>query len=412
MPKTVERDGSRLIMEGRDGSSTRPTRKAGPLRVAYASLHDVSDIRGWSGAVYFIARALEQQGVELSHVDQLQQTRLLLNKALNRVYALTGAQGPLPVERSIRMAKRFAREVGAYAEKGNSDVIFSPSSIPLSLLRTSKPKVFFTDATFADVLEQYPEFSDYPDAFIEEGHYLEREALHNCDLAIYGSKWAARSAVQRYGADPDRVKVVPFGSNIELDPGREHVMRAIGARPLERCELLFIGVNWERKGGPLAWDVARALNDAGLPTQLTVVGCTPPAHLTAPFMTVIPFVEKNSPWGQRRLVQLLLRSHFLLVPSIAECFGIVYAEASAMGVPSLARNVGGVSEAVNEGINGFLFGAEEKASVYVDRILSVMKDRAAYEALAHSAYQEYVDRLNWNSSGAALRAHLESVAGR
>lgn len=380
-----------------------------PLRVSYASLYDASDIRAWSGSVYFIARALEQQGAHLDHVDQLQQARLLINKAVNKVYALTGAHGPLPVERSVRMAQRFAREIAAHMDSDGSDVVLSPSSIPVSLLRTSKPKVFFTDATFADMLEEYPEFADYPAELIEEGHHLEREALRNCELAIYASRWAARSAVERYGADPARVRVVPFGSNLELEPGEAHVTHAIRSRPLERCELLFIGVNWERKGGPLAWEVARLLNAAGLPTRLTVVGCVPPPATAAPFLEVIPFIEKNSPWGQRRLAQLLLRSHFLLVPSIAECFGIVYAEASAMGVPSLARDVGGVSDAVREGHNGFLFPPKASAQTYVQRVLTWMDDREGYEQLARSAYREYADRLNWRTIGAELHGLLRAL---
>lgn len=380
-----------------------------PLRISYASLYDASDIRAWSGSVYFIARALERQGAHLDHVDQLQQARLLINKAVNKVYALTGAHGPLPVERSVRMAQRFAREIATHVDSDGSDVVLSPSSIPVSLLRTAKPKVFFTDATFADMLEEYPEFADYPAELIEEGHHLEREALRNCDLAIYASRWAARSAVERYGADPARVRVIPFGSNLELEPGEAHVTHAIRSRPLERCELLFIGVNWERKGGPLAWEVARLLNAAGLPTRLTVVGCVPPPATAAPFLEVIPFIEKNSPWGQRRLAQLLLRSHFLLVPSIAECFGIVYAEASAMGLPSLARDVGGVSDAVREGHNGFLFPAKAPAQTYVQRVLTWMDDREGYERLARSAYREYADRLNWRTIGAELHGALRAL---
>ena len=409
MSTRTERDHLDELLEARSDPAKRqiPTRSLD--RIAYATVHDPTDLRTWSGLVYFIGKALEQQGIEVEHVAQLQRDRLLWNKAVNKLYRITGAQGPLPVERSLRMARRFAREIAAHIDNDTSDVVFSPSSIPLAFLRSDKPKVFYTDCTFGDLLEQYPELADYPKDLIDEGHFLEREALRNCDLAIYSSHWAARSAIDRYGADPAKVKVVPFGSNLEIKLTADHVLHCIAQRPADRCELLFIGVHWERKGGPLAWETARLLNERGLPTRLTVVGCEPPKEFTSTFTRVIPFIDKNTPWGQRRLVQYLMRSHLLLVPSMAECFGIVYAEASALGVPSLARDVGGVSEAVRTERNGFLFDPEQGASAYADRIETLMNDRTAYEALARASYQEYLDRLNWKAAGTALRGHLEAL---
>lgn len=382
-----------------------------PLKLAYASLYDSSDIRVWSGSVYFIARALEQQGVQLDHVDQLQYPRLLFNKAINRLYELTGNQGPLPVERSMRMAERFAKEIGRHMTKGDHDAVFSPSSIPLALLNTSKPKVFYTDATFADMLEQYPEFSEYPASFINEGHDLERQALVNCDLAIYASQWAADSAIKRYGADPGKVRVVPFGSNLELQLSDEVVNKAINNRPEDRCELLFLGVNWTRKGGPLAVEVVERMNAAGMPTKLTVVGCEPPADTPSEHIQVLPFIDKTTAMGQRRLANLLLKSHFLLLPSTAECFGIVHAEASSMGVPSLARDVGGVGDAVREGRNGFLFPADAGPEGYVERMLGLLKDREAYQRMAHSAHREHKQRLNWHVAGSTIVQDLMALTG-
>lgn len=384
-------------------------RESGPLRVVYASTHDPSDMRTWSGLVYFIARSLEQQGIDVDYLGQLQYNRLLLNKAVNRAFNLLGDRGPLPIERSERMAKRFAKEIAQHMASDSSSVIFSPSSIPLAHLRTDRPKVFYTDCTFGDLLEQYPEFNEYPSDMIAEGHALEREALQNCDMAIYSSTWAARSAIDRYGADPDKVKVVPFGSNLSIRVSAGHVLQQIPARGTKCCELLFLGVNWERKGGPLAFEVARMLNDIGMPARLTVVGCEPPKEFQAPFVHVLPFIDKNDPWGQRRIINLLLSSHFLLLPTLADCTPVVFSEASAMGVPILSRDVGGISDIVHDGKNGFLFDMDEGAEAYVARIVDLMSRPKDYVDLATASLREYEQRLNWKVSGAALSALLRSL---
>lgn len=385
---------------------------AGPaLRIAFASIHRSTDVLAWSGTVYFLSRALRQRGLELDPVDELQQVRLLLNKAVNRLYRMTGRDGPMPVERSVHMAARFGREIDRFVDQGRHDLVFSPSSIPLALVKTSVPKVFFTDATFADMLELYPAFGDLSEARIREGHELEHAALANCDLAIYSSRWAARSAMERYGAAPHKVKVVPFGSNLDLRPEQSTVEAAVMARPHHRCDLLFLGVDWSRKGGDLALEVVRELNRAGLPATLTVVGCLPPPYvdLDPELLQVVPFVDKSSTEGQRRLMDLIIRSHFLLLPSQAECFGIVYAEASSMGVPSLARATGGVADAVRNGRNGFVFPADAPPTAYAAKVLALMADREAYRALARSSFQEHRAHLDWEVSAATIHRHLSDL---
>ncbi|TSA49979.1 MAG: glycosyltransferase [Sphingobacteriales bacterium] len=44
-----------------------------------------------------------------------------------------------------------------------------------------------------------------------------------------------------------------------------------------------------------------------------------------------------------------------MVPSRAECYGIVFAEASSYGLPSVSTDTGGVSAVVKEGVNVFYF---------------------------------------------------------
>lgn len=377
-----------------------------PLRLLYASLQDVKDIRAWSGSVYFIAKALQDQGIALTAVDHMQHSRLLFNKAVNRIVGLTGTHPPLPVERSETMARRFAKEIGEHARRGNYDVVFSPSSIPMAYVDVNIPKVFFTDATFKDMLEQYPEFNNYPENWIEEGHRLETRAIANCDLALYASEWAANTAIERYGADPAKVRVFPFGDNLEISLSEAQVMAAIAARPQDRLELIFLGVSWVRKGGDLALRITEELNGRGIPSRLTVVGCTPPAGISSAHMRTLPFVDKSTRAGQQKLLDLLAASHFMVLPSIAECFGLVHAEASSVGVPSLARHVGGVANAVREGRNGYLFPPDAGPGPYADRIQAILSEPGAYERLARSAFDEQRTHLNWIATGKLMHTEL------
>ena len=96
---------------------------------------------------------------------------------------------------------------------------------------------------------------------------------------------------------------------------------------------------------------------------------------------------------------LIADSHFLILPSRAECFGVVFCEAASFGVPSVASNVGGIPSAVREGGNGRTFPLSAPASEWAAYIRQVMSHRATYDQLALSAFNEYQTRLNWDVSG-------------
>ena len=80
---------------------------------------------------------------------------------------------------------------------------------------------------------------------------------------------ARRARSRDHGADPEKVEVAPFGANMRITHTREDVVAAVAHRPPESCRLLFVGVDWYRKGGDRALESATILNDWGLPTGLT-----------------------------------------------------------------------------------------------------------------------------------------------
>jgi glycosyltransferase involved in cell wall biosynthesis len=121
---------------------------------------------------------------------------------------------------------------------------------------------------------------------------------------------------------------------------------------------------------------------------------------------------KKDSAGQSRFHEELARSHFLIVPSTAECFGVVYCEASSFGVPSIARNVGGVASAVRNGRNGQRFDLEDSPAQIAAWIASVFCDFENYRQLALSSLAEFEAHLNWQVAGEKLERIIRSAAGR
>lgn len=379
---------------------------AGNLRVTYATSYDPQDVRAWSGTVYHMAKAMENQGIAMEYMGKLAKNHLFVNKAINKISRMTNFGDLFPVERTTRMAQLFADAIREHLLHSRSEIVFSPSSLPIALLKTKRPKVFYTDATFAGILAKDPAFKSYPKKYIAEGHALEQAALDNCDMAIYASKWAARTAMEYYKVDERKVRVFPFGGNFTVPPPREEVLANIEVRKFDHCELLFVGVNWINKGGPKVMELARILHERGVPIKLHLVGCEPLVDSLPPYATAHGFISKATPEGRELLKQLFAKAHFLLLPTLADCLGLVLCEANSLGVPSMANDVGGVGEVVRPGINGHLFPADAPASDWADTIERLFHDQDAYRKMALDSRSEYETRLNWDVAGRSIKEAL------
>jgi glycosyltransferase involved in cell wall biosynthesis len=176
-----------------------------------------------------------------------------------------------------------------------------------------------------------------------------------------------------------------------------------------RLELLWVGIDWVRKGGGIVVDCLHDLRRSGIDAHLTVCGCVPPFGQSDPHITVIPFLDKRDPAQQQTLSGLFLRAHFFVFPTRAEAFGIVVAEASAHGVPSLAADTGGVSGVLSDGENGFLLPFNASGADYASRMRVCIADRATYANLVRSSRDAFEDRLNWDAWGKSMRSVMLNV---
>ena len=383
------------------------------MKLAYVTTYDSTKLTGsdeWSGTGYYIAQALRSQSIELNYVGPLQDsTCLKATRKLKRHYYEFLHHKRYEKNSDRQTLKNYARQVKQKLTDRDS-VIFSATVDPIAYLECDRPMAFWADATFAGIANFYPQYSNLHPDVVEDWHRMERSALERSQLAIYSSDWAAKSAIEFYQADPDKVKVVPFGANISSELNFAQVKDAIEARPANVCKLLFIGVEWLRKGGDVAYAVAKQLNKSGLETELTVVGCQPEIEEAIPeYVKPLGFIKKSTPEGKERLNQLILESHFLILPSIADCTPMVFPEANSLGVPCLSTKVGGIPSVIHDDENGKLFAPDADVSEYCNYIKDLFSNYPRYKELAYASFNAYQSRLNWRSAGKKVEQLLSEI---
>jgi glycosyltransferase involved in cell wall biosynthesis len=388
-----------------------PLRRVHPeaVRVSFVTTWDPNDVSKGSGLPYYIARGLRSHDVFLSHVVLPENPfpSMLLGKTTQAFYRYLLHRNFDRLRNPI-LARQWASKLARLLCDEQTDLIFSTTSIPFAYLECRRPLVIWTDATFAGLTDFYPHLSGLPDWNVTTGHRLERAALERASLVIYSSEWAAATAVECYGISPSKIEVVPFGANLDEPVSQHDVAHMIAARPRSRCNLVFVGVDSYRKGTDVAIDVARRLNDLGMPTDLTIVGARK-VQTSEPFIRATGFITKDDA-GSRLIKDLFAAAHFALLPSRADCTPHAVGEANAFGVPVLTTNVGGIPTLMRQGVNGKMFDADVSPSDYASFIVDLLGDRARYEQLAWSSRREFETKLNWDVACNKVSDLLSTIA--
>jgi len=380
------------------------------MKVAYLTNAHPEDRSAWSGSSYYMRHSLELAGLEVEVIGSMPFPKSFWSERLVHLAAeKMGLSRRHIWTFEPRVIRYYTREIEKRLAKSSADVIFSSGTMLISQLKTSRPIYFWTDATFAAMINYYFPEKNITAATLRHGNELEQAAISRTTDGFYASDWAAASAVRDYHAAPERMHVVPLGANLQTEPTAEEVNRWIEVRTLEPCRLFFIGVDWVRKGGDFALALAESLTKQGMRCELTIAGCVPPSEIVLPpYVKVLGFINNTQPKGQALIRKLFSEAHFLVVPSRAECFGLVFAEASAHGVPSLATETGGIPTVVRNGVNGFCGTLGPKlVPQLAERVMGIMANLEKYRALARSSHHDYVSRLNWKVSGLKIRSIME-----
>jgi glycosyltransferase involved in cell wall biosynthesis len=80
-----------------------------------------------------------------------------------------------------------------------------------------------------------------------------------------------------------------------------------------------------------------------------------------------------------------------MLPSEYEGLPIVIIEAMSCGKPVVASNVGGISELVCNGVNGFVL--ENKAELFAEKIEYILENEQVYDCMSKKSMEMYLKEL-------------------
>jgi glycosyltransferase involved in cell wall biosynthesis len=376
------------------------------MKLAFVDINDPTDPGTWSGIPSRMIEGLSRYA-EVDVVSNLGTGVRQLYGGHKLYYKLAGKRFD---EHRTGVALRLFSYRIKRALRRDIDAVVAPGSIAIALPNFGKPAAFWTDSCFAAMPGYYDTFSRLSARSLAEGHAQEKSALEHCRLAIYSSNWAAETARRYYPESAHKVYVVPFGANLDPRYDFPRIQNLVANRSAEECRLLFVGVDWVRKGGDTVLAAAQIMAAEGQPTKLTIVGCDPFGSRGAPpFVDVVGFLSGRSEQDREKLNWLFQSSHFLVLPSAAEAYGIVLCEAAAYALPSVASRTGGISDIIDDGITGELLPEHADGRQYAETLMTLFRNQERYRTLAMAAFDKYRKQLNWDVACKTVVDRLQQV---
>lgn len=251
------------------------------------------------------------------------------------------------IPRAVRGRLRATMEASAFAQFPRPDVIWtSVTEVLLPFLWAHlgplrRPLVLDVDSTWSQLNSMSEHYAGRPPRrgiVAWQAQQREKWLFSQPTQFTPWSKWAAQGLIEA-GIEPQRISVIYPGVDLE---GWKFQPRQPHPGPLR---LLFVGGDFQRKGGDMLLDVLRG--PLGDQFELDIVTRDPVPH---PGRARVHRLERDD----SRLSELFVRADLFVMPTRGECFGLATVEAMASGLPTLVTDIGAANEIVRDGETGWL----------------------------------------------------------
>ena len=199
-----------------------------------------------------------------------------------------------------------------------------------------------------------------------------RSAFARARGLVAMSDWVKSSLVRDYAVAPDKIRLIPIGVNIQ----QWQFVPKMPA-PGRRLRLLFVGGDFDRKGGPhLMHAFQHGLADF---CELDIVTTKPPAR-SGNHVRIHTRLTPNSPL----LRKLYADADLFVLPTRGDATPIAILEAMATGLPVITTKVGAIGELIEEGVTGHFVPPAAPQRI-VEVITSLAARRDALPAMGQAA---------------------------
>jgi glycosyltransferase involved in cell wall biosynthesis len=210
----------------------------------------------------------------------------------------------------------------------------------------------------------------------------ERMFLDACSLVWTNSTWTAEG-IRKQGVPKEKIRIYPPASGMP-DPGPIE-------RNWNRCNILFVGKDWHRKGGPLLIDAFRIVRSRIPDAQLTIIGCQP--NIKSEGVNILGFLNNQDPQESEIMKKAFQEATIFCMPTLFDTTGMVFMEAALYGLPSVM--VGGQGrESIFPSFMAVHLSSTDGREL-AHKLIELTKDHRKMSIMGNTARQFVLKHYRW-----------------
>nr|WP_243239479.1 glycosyltransferase family 4 protein [Sulfobacillus harzensis] len=255
------------------------------------------------------------------------------------------------------------------------------------VILSEAPHYFYRDLDYRTVMEfrdaGLPTFmyDHFPSKLLHLLADHQTEVFERAAGIFTMSQWI-RERMIAHGIPEERVHWVGAGANISSWPASNPYEPS----NVERGRFLFVGRDFDRKGGPLVLEAWRRVVQEMPNAQLIIIG--PEARSTD-----VLGVSWLGPQPSSVVTRELATATAFVLPSLWEAYGIAFLEAMAYGVPVIGSNRMAMPEFIRPGETGDLV-IHDNPNELAEMMLRFVREPDRTWHMSQNAYQE-AQKYRW-----------------
>jgi len=344
----------------------------------------------WSGMSHSLLLALRSLGCEVRAIDVSSyglSNWLSMARTISRRRSRWAARhhfGP------VGFRFRSARATGAAAESRRSEALLQIGATFEVSDASNRPLFCFCDANavFAARGRPYSDIAPLTDRELRSVIERERRIYGRATTIFTMSDCLRRSFIDDFGINPERVVTVRAGANLRQIPSEAD----LGAPKAAAPTILFVGKQFERKGGPQLVTAFQRVRQALPHARLLIVGSRPEIP-PMPGIELIGYVDREAS-GTRSLAALYLTSDLFCMPSRYEPFGAVFVEAMLHGLPCVGTDQWAMPEIIDDGTTGWLVPADDIGAL-AQALIKALSNRQQLRKMGEEARRRALEKFSW-----------------
>lgn len=207
------------------------------------------------------------------------------------------------------------------------------------------------------------------------------------------SEYVRQSFLHDYRLEAERVITVHAGPNFDPDSITPRHAAVPGAT--RAPTILFVGREFDRKGGPVLLEAFRRVR-AAVPNARLLIAGPKTLDVQEPGLEFLGYLRKSDAAEAAQLSAAFAEADVFCLPTRHEPFGIVVLEAMFNGLPVVATDIWAIPEMVINGETGFTVSRDD-AIVLAERLIRLLTHPELARRLGEAGRLRARERFTWRT---------------